>query len=78
MRTVPLSNNFALASIVGLIVFSVLLEAEKVNKTWGFTFILFFAICFIASLVSITPNLPSDYKGKNRKRKKGYERKSFY
>ncbi|MDP2750110.1 MAG: hypothetical protein Q8O89_04735 [Nanoarchaeota archaeon] len=78
MRTVPLSNNFALVSLLGLIIFAVLLEAQKIDKTWGFTMVVFFTICFIASIVSITPEFPEEYKGKNRKGKKDYERKSLY
>ncbi len=73
MRTIPLSNNFAITSIIGLLVFVVLLEAEKIDKTWGFTMVVFFAICFIASVVSITPNFPNEYKGKNRKGKKNFK-----
>lgn len=78
MRTVPLSNKFALVSIVGLIVFAVLLESGNIDKTWGFTMVVFFAICFVASVISVTPEFPNEYKGKNRKGKKVYERKSLY
>ena len=70
MRTVPLSNSFALVSMVGIVIFAVLLGAGKINKTWAFTMLVFFVICFIASLISVTPEFPEDYKGKNRKGKK--------
>lgn len=70
MRTVPLSNNFALVSIIGLIVFAVLLESQKIDKTWGFTMVLLFLFAFIASIISITPDFPNEYKGKDRKGKR--------
>ena len=30
------------------------------DKTWGFTFTLFFLILFIASVISITPSFPKE------------------
>ena len=48
----PLSGGFMLTSIVGFLIsaFYVLPQSAK----WGFTFVLFFALMFVASLISMT------------------------
>ncbi len=48
----PLSSGFMLTSIVGFLIsaFYVLPQSDK----WGFTFVLFFALMFVASLISMT------------------------
>ena len=48
----PLSTGFMLTSIVGFLIsaFYVLPQSAK----WGFTFVLFFALMFVASLISMT------------------------
>ena len=49
---VPLSGGFMLTSIVGFLIsaFYVLPQSAR----WGFTFVLFFTIMFVASLISMT------------------------
>ena len=56
-KIVPLSGSFMLAGILGLII-SVIYVYPRSAK-WGFTFILFFTLVFIASLISMT-YAPSD------------------
>ena len=48
----PLSGGFMLTSIVGFLIsaFYVLPQSAK----WGFTFVLFFTLMFVASLISMT------------------------
>ncbi len=60
----PLSSGFAIISILGLIIFFIFTIAHKIDKTWGFTMTLFFAICTVAAYYSI---YPSDYKKKKKK-----------
>lgn len=55
IRTAPLKGSFMLTSIIGLIISWMYVLPR--NKTWGFTFVLFFAIMFIASIISLT-NMP--------------------
>lgn len=52
----PLPASFMLIGIFGLIVTAVYTVSGKVPLTWGFTFIVFFLIMFIAALVSLEPN----------------------
>lgn len=52
MKTVPLKGSFMVTAIVGLLI-SVFYVLPK-DRTWGFTFILFFAIMFVASMISMT------------------------
>ncbi|MFH2028093.1 MAG: hypothetical protein ABIJ08_03070 [Nanoarchaeota archaeon] len=52
MRTAPLKGSFMLTSIIGFIIsWQYVLPRDK---TWGFTFILFFTMMFIASVISMT------------------------
>ena len=48
----PLSGGYMLTSIVGFIV-SAFYVFPKSN-TWGFTFIIFFMLMFVASMISMT------------------------
>lgn len=52
MKYAHLSAGFMLTSIIGFLV-SVFFVV-KLSETWGFTFMLFFAIMFVASMISIT------------------------
>ena len=47
----PLPHEWMLASIIGFLIS--VLQVWNWNKTWGFTFALFFAIMFVASVVSM-------------------------
>ena len=48
----PLSGGYMLTSIVGFIIsaFYILPNSRK----WGFTFVLFFTLMFVASMISMT------------------------
>lgn len=48
----PLPHEWMLISIIGF--FISVFYIIGLNKTWGFTFILFFVVMFIASLVSMS------------------------
>ena len=52
IRTVPLKGSFMLSSIIGFIISWIYVLPR--NRTWGFTFILFFVMMFIASIISMT------------------------
>jgi hypothetical protein len=52
MRYAHLSAGFMLTSIVGFFV-SVFL-VWNISMSWGFTFALFFAMMFVASIISMT------------------------
>ena len=62
MRYAHLSAGFMLTSIIGF--FISLLFVSKLSMTWGFTFMLFFVIMFIASIISMTkaPFTDKDYQ----------------
>ena len=51
-KIVPLSSGFMLTSILGIII-SIFYIFQRYPK-WGFTFVLFFILTFIASLISMT------------------------
>lgn len=58
-KVAPLSGGFMLTSIVGFA--ASVLFIYKISISWGVTFMVFFAIMFIASLVSMTYNpLPKE------------------
>jgi len=42
-------------SIIGLVASAIYTNSGKLTATWGVTFIIFFAVVFLASVVSITP-----------------------
>jgi len=52
MNVAPLSGGYMITSIVGFLIsaFWVLPKSAK----WGFAFLLFFALMFIASMISMT------------------------
>jgi len=52
----PLSGSFMTLGLIGLIVVSVYTVSGRIPLTWGFTFIVFFLVMLIASLVSLEPN----------------------
>lgn len=55
MKFTPLSNNFLLVSLIGLIVVGFLLYSGSLNPTWGFTLLVMFLIFLAASFISLTP-----------------------
>ena len=58
LNVAPLSGGYMITSIVGFLIsaFYILPNSSK----WGFTFVLFFTIMFVASLISMT-YAPSDW-----------------
>ncbi len=69
-RVVPLKASFMATAIVGFIISALYIYKQLNNKTWGFTFMLFFTAMFIASVISMTyaPVLPElDKKPKKKK-----------
>lgn len=63
-QTVPVTGGFMITSMLGLIICSVYTLSGRLDYTWGFTFILFFVIMFIASVISITPSFPKELDAK--------------
>ena len=66
LNVAPLSAGYMLTSIVGFLI-SAFYVMPKSN-TWGFTFVLFFTLMFIASLISMT-YAPGDWPLTMEKRK---------
>ena len=62
----PLSGGFMITSLVGFMIsfFYILPMSNK----WGFTFVLFFTLMFVASTISMT-YAPSDWPLKMERRK---------
>lgn len=60
----PLSSGYMLTSIVGFLVSAFYVLPN--SKTWGFTFVLFFTLMFVASLISMT-YAPTDWPLKNKR-----------
>lgn len=56
---VPLSGGYMLTSIIGFLI-SIYLISPVISRTWGFAFVLFFTLMFVASLISMT-YAPSDW-----------------
>ena len=48
----PLSGGYMITSILGFIISAFYVLPN--SRTWGFTFVLFFILMFIASLISMT------------------------
>jgi len=62
----PLSGGYMLTSIVGILISAFYILPNY--RTWGFTFVLFFTLMLIASLISMT-YAPSDWPLKVGKKK---------
>ncbi len=54
----PLSGGYMITSIAGFLISAFYILPN--SKTWGFTFVLFFTLMFVASLISMT-YAPSDW-----------------
>jgi hypothetical protein len=48
----PLSGGYMITSIVGFIISAMYVYPK--SERWGFTFAIFFALMFVASLISMT------------------------
>ncbi len=57
-KVVPLSGGFMITSIVGFLITAMYLFPNTselgISQGWAFTFLLFFTIMFIASMISMT------------------------
>ena len=62
----PLSGGYMITSIVGFLI-SVFYILPN-YKTWGFTFVLFFTLMFVASMISMI-YAPSDWPLKMDRKK---------
>ena len=51
-KVAPLKNSLMAASILGFIISA--FYVNTLSRTWGFTFMLFFGLLFIASMISMT------------------------
>jgi hypothetical protein len=62
MKYAHLSAGFMLTSIIGFLTSAFFIN--KISETWGFTFMLFFAIMFIAAVISMTkaPYMEKEYQ----------------
>ena len=54
----PLSGGYMITSIVGFLISAFYIAPA--SATWGFNFVLFFTLMFIAALISMTYS-PSDW-----------------
>lgn len=52
MKYAHLSAGFMLTSILGFLISAFFVNG--LSETWGFTFMLFFSIMFVASMISMT------------------------
>lgn len=52
MKYAHLSAGFMLTSIIGFLISIFFING--ISETWGFTFMLFFFIMFVASMISMT------------------------
>lgn len=70
-KVVPLRGSFMVTSIVGFLISALYVYKQLGNKTWGFTFMLFFIVMFIASIISMTysPVIPELEKKPKKKKK---------
>lgn len=62
MKYAHLSAGFMLTSIIGFLISAFFVN--KISESWGFTLMLFFAIMFIASVISMTkaPYMNKEYQ----------------
>ncbi len=52
LKVAPLSSSFMLTAMVGILISGVYVYPK--DPTWGFTFLVFFVLMFIASIISMT------------------------
>jgi hypothetical protein len=64
-KVAPLSGGFMLTSVVGFA--ASLIFIYGISQSWGMTLMIFFAIMFIASIISMTYNpLPEEAHKKKK------------
>ena len=69
MHRVPLPGTTMIIGLFGFMISAYYtaighIGELEIDKTWGFTFTLFFVIIFIASVISITPDFPKEFSEK--------------
>lgn len=69
INVAPLSGGFMITSIVGFLISVIYVYPQ--SATWGFTFGIFFAMMFIAAMISMTygPEFAQLYPGSKKKKK---------
>ena len=66
LNIAPLSGGYMITSIVGFLISAFYILPN--SKSWGFTFVLFFTLMFVSSLISMTYS-PSDWPLKMDRKK---------
>jgi hypothetical protein len=63
-KVVPLRGSFMITAIVGFIISALFVYRQLGNRTWGFTFMLFFGVMFVAAVISMgsAPIMPEQEK----------------
>ena len=68
-KITPLSGGFMITSIVGFLISAIYVFPK--SNPWGFAFALFFAIMFIAGMISTTyAPIEAEWELEKRKKKK--------
>jgi len=74
----PLKGGYMITSMLGFIISAIYVFPR--SQTWGFTFIIFFAVMFVASMISMTygPEEAMLHVGhiRERRKKKKEEKKN--
>jgi len=65
LNVAPLTGGYMISSMVGFIISALYVFPR--SDTWGFTFTIFFALMFVASLISMTygPDAAMYHAGNN-------------
>ena len=67
-KPAPLSSSFMLTAMLGFIISAVWILPQSLN--WGITFLLFFSMMFIASVISTTQAPVEQLESLEKKRRK--------
>ena len=69
----PLPASFSLIGLLGFIIVTVFIISGRMELSLGVAFDLVFALMFIASMLSITPEFPKDLEHEPKKIRKKEE-----
>lgn len=73
-KIAPLSGSFMLTAIVGFLISAIYIFPR--SNPWGFAFSIFFAIMFVAAMISTTyAPIEAEWELENRKPKKKKKKK---
>lgn len=64
-KIAPLSGGFMLTSVVGFA--AAYFFIYDISASWGMTFMIFFVIMFVASIISMTHAPMPEHKHRNKK-----------